>query len=258
MKKELNMRKKIAMFVIATFVFIGLKGLPVQAVDMDDQIEKSIKDTYAYKKYLKNDDVTVDSENGVVTLTGSVETQSHKQLAQETAAKVPDVTKVDNQLKVEEPEESEMSDGWISAKVKAALLFHRSVSAVDTEVFVQDGIVTLKGVAENIAQKDLTSQYAKDVEGVKNVNNQMTVSQEPKEKEEFADKVDDASITAQVKLALLSHRSTSALRTDVETKDGEVTLTGEAKNQAEKDLVTKLVSDIDGVQDVENDMTVKE
>jgi hyperosmotically inducible protein len=258
MKKERNMRKKIAMFVIATFVFIGLKGMPVEAVDMDDQIEKSIKDTYAYKKYLKNDDISVDAENGVVTLTGSVETQSHKQLAQETAAKVPDVTKVDNQLKVEEPEESEMSDGWISAKVKAALLFHRSVSAVDTEVFVQDGIVTLKGVAENIAQKDLTSQYAKDVDGVKNVNNQMTISQEPKEKEEFADKVDDASITAQVKLALLSHRSTSALRTDVETKDGEVTLTGEAKNQAEKDLVTKLVSDIDGVQDVENDMTVKE
>jgi osmotically-inducible protein OsmY len=70
------------------------------------------------------------------------------------------------------------------------------------------------------------------------------------------DKIDDASITAQVKSALLSHRSTSALHTGVSTTDGVVTLTGAAKNEAEKSLVTKLATDINGVTSVVNNMTV--
>ena len=67
--------------------------------------------------------------------------------------------------------------------------------------------------------------------------------------------IDDASITAQVKMALLFHRSTSALKTSVATKEGIVTVSGKAANAAEKDLVTKLVSDIHGVNSVVNNMT---
>ena len=65
-------------------------------------------------------------------------------------------------------------------KVKATLLFHRSVSASKTEVDVKDGIVTLRGKAASEAQKELTTEYAKDVEGVKDVKNEMTVSKTAK------------------------------------------------------------------------------
>ena len=58
-------------------------------------------------------------------------------------------------------------------------------------------------------------------------------------------------------MTLLYHRSTSALNTKVETKHGVVTLHGKAKNEAEKDLVTKLVTDIKGVKSVKNKMTVE-
>ena len=71
------------------------------------------------------------------------------------------------------------------------------------------------------------------------------------------EKIDDASITAQVKMTLLFNRSTSALKTKVETHDGVVTLTGTAKNTAEKDLATKLASDINGVENVVNNMNVE-
>ena len=59
-------------------------------------------------------------------------------------------------------------------------------------------------------------------------------------------------------MALLTHRSTSALKTKVETREGEVTLSGMAKNAAEKSLVTKLVTDIHGVTGVNNQMTIGE
>jgi len=70
------------------------------------------------------------------------------------------------------------------------------------------------------------------------------------------EKIDDASITAQVKMTLLFHRSTSAVNTKVETNYGVVTLTGRAGSTAEKDLATKLVSDTKGVRGVNNLMTI--
>jgi osmotically-inducible protein OsmY len=56
----------------------------------------------------------------------------------------------------------------------------------------------------------------------------------------------------------LTLQSTSAIKTKVETRNGEVTLTGIAKNAVEKSLVTKLVIDIQGVTSVKNEMTVEE
>lgn len=149
------------------------------------------------------------------------------------------------------------SDAWLGMKVKTMLLVHRNVSALHTDVDVKNGVVTLRGEAESLAQKDLTSEYAKDVEGVREVRNEMTVAMIPeKERESVRDLIGDASITGQIKLALLFHRSTSALATNVETTKGVVTLRGKAANAAEKDLVTELVTDIDGVKRVENRMTV--
>ena len=69
-------------------------------------------------------------------------------------------------------------------------------------------------------------------------------------------KIDDASITALVKMTLLYHRSTSALKTSVTTKNGVVTLSGKAKNAAEKDLATKFVNAVNGVKSVKNNMTI--
>jgi len=138
------------------------------------------------------------------------------------------------------------------------LMFHRQTNASGTSVEVLDGIVTLKGEASSTAQKELTTEYASDIEGVKSVKNEMTVAAAPKPAERTAgQKMDDASITAQVKTALSTHRSTSALKTKVETRNGEVTLTGIAKNEAEKSLVTKLVNDIQGVTSVKNQMTIE-
>jgi osmotically-inducible protein OsmY len=164
---------------------------------------------------------------------------------------LPGVKSVDNQLVVSGEQPAEHSDTWISMKVKTALLFHRNVSASGTTIYTKDGIVTLQGVASSQAQKELTTEYAKDIDNVKEVKNDMTIATAPATSEAtLGDKIDDASITAEVKSALLSHRSTSALHTTV------VTVGGVAKNDAEKSLVTKLATDINGVGSVINNMTI--
>ncbi len=252
--------KMKAMYYVALMVAVVallVTSMPVCASEMDERIESSARQSYVFKAYLKGDDIKIESKDGAVALSGTVANDFHKSMAQETVSSLPGVKSVDNKLEVKGEHPAEKSDAWISTKVKTTLLFHRSVSSV-TEVSTKDGIVTLKGEADNQAQKDLTTEYAKDVDGVKDVKNEMTVPKTSKKTlDAIGEHIEDASITAQVKMSLLYHRSTSAVHTKVETDNGIVTLTGKARNAAEKDLVSKLVNDIKGVKSVKNRMTIE-
>ncbi|HBJ84333.1 MAG TPA: transport-associated protein [Verrucomicrobiales bacterium] len=232
---------------------------PLQAAEVDTQIEAAAQSSYVFKTFLIDDAIRTESKEGVVTLTGTVHEESHKQLAQETVAGLPGVISVNNQIEVKDSP-PEHSDTWLYLKVKGTLAYHSSVSGYNTQVELKQGVVTLKGEATSEAQKELTTEYAKDVEGIKEVKNEMTVAvvaDKPAATLPLATLIDDASISAQVRMALMSHRSTSAFKTSVATLEGVVTVGGSAKNAAEKDLVTKLVTDINGVKSVVNNMVVE-
>jgi len=250
--------KAIFPLTLAAVVSVMLiTGSPLRAASTDSRIESSAAKSYTFKTYLKNDSIKTVSKDGIVTLTGTVAEESHKSMAENTVASLPGVKSVDNQLVVSGEQPAEHSDAWITTKVKTALLFHRNVSATGTSVYTKDGVVTLQGEASSMAQKELTTEYARDIDNVKEVKNEMTIANTPATSSPtIGDKIDDASITAQVKSSLLSHHSTSAMHTGVTTTDGVVTLSGVAKNDAEKSLVTKLATDINGVTSVINNMTV--
>jgi hyperosmotically inducible periplasmic protein len=250
--QRFNLNPRAALMASVAMVMVGL---PLQAANQDHRIESSAKSSYNFMTYLKDDNIKVASSDGVVTLSGTVSQEYHKFLAQETVSGLAGVKTVNNQLLVIGDQPSEHSDAWITTKVKGVLAFHKNVSASDTEVTTQDGVVLLNGRAETEAQKQLTSEYAKDVDGVMEVRNNMVVTNQLHRS--LGRKVDDSSITAQIKTSLLFHKSTSALATRVETKNGVVTLHGEAKNGAERELVTKLSEDIEGVRHVNNRMVVK-
>jgi hyperosmotically inducible periplasmic protein len=251
------MKSTCSLALLAAMGTMLITSTPLCAADTDSRIESSAAKSYVFKTYLKDDSIKTASKDGVVTLTGTVTKAFDKSLAEDTVAGLPGVKSVNNQLLVKGEQPAEHSDTWIGLKVRTALLFHRNVSATGTAVNVTNGIVTLTGQASSLAEKELTTEYAKDVENVKAVKNQMTIANIPASQDAtLGDKIDDASITAEVKSALLSHHSTSALHTSVSTTDGVVTLSGIAKNDAEKSLVTKLATDINGVNSVINNMTI--
>lgn len=254
--------------VLAAVASMLFTTVPLFATETDNRIESSAKKTYVFKTYLKDDNIKMKSKDGFVTLTGTVRDASHKSLAETTVTGIPGVKGVDNKLEEKsENSPAEKSDAWLITKVKTTLLFHRNVSTTKTEVLADKGTVTLRGEAPSIAQKDLTTEYAMDVEGVENVKNEMTISDAGAAKPSVKtvanktnsaiESIDDASITALVKTSLLYHRSTSAINTKVETKNGVVTLGGIAKTSAEKDLAGKYAGDIDGVKIVKNNMIVE-
>lgn len=234
-------------------------SLLVRASATGDRIESSFTKSFIYKNYLKDEHVKISSRDGVVILSGDVSSENHKSMAQDTAEALPGVKSVENRIEVKGDRPAENSDVWVGMKVKTALMFHANVNAFKTAVDVKEGVVTLTGEAASQAQKDLTTEYAKDIVGVKSVKNEMTVAMSTvKTNQTVGEKIDDASITAQVRWLLLSHDSTSMFNTKVATTDGTVTVSGEAKNAAEKALVTKLVTGINGVERVVNNMTIQQ
>jgi hyperosmotically inducible protein len=223
--------------------------------DTDSKIENAAKASYNYRTVLDGK-VSVSSDEGVVTLTGVVGDNGLRSIAEDTVSDLPGVVRVDDQITLD-PALKEHSDAWIALKLHTLLLVRANVSYADTKIDVKNGVVTLTGTADNEAQKDLTGVYAKEIDWVKSVKNDIVVNDKPSTSETIGEHIDDASITSQVKYALLTHKSTSAIKTKVSTSDGVVSISGEASNDAEKSLVGVLVESIRGVKSVDNNMTVK-
>lgn len=247
------------LFGFSAAVVLCLAGAPAYASESDDLFVTNFENTYVFRTFLSDEAISAEAKDGVVTLTGTVAVDSQRVLAQETAGNIPGVTSVDNKLVTVAEVTADKADYWIGKKVKLNLYFHSHVNAGKTSVSVKDGIVTLRGKAATAAQKDLTTEYAKDVDGVKDVTNLMTLAAAPQvEERTVGEKIDDASVVAQIKTMLLTHRSTSALGSKVLVREGVVTVTGIARNEAEKILVTKLITDVQGVTTVNNEMTIQE
>ncbi len=244
--------KTIAVLLALTLTASPLALFASSATDR--KIEAAAEASYNYRTVLENN-VKVKVKDGIVTLTGVVQDKDDRALAVDTVENLPGVTAVHNEITIKS-EYPERSDKWMALKIRSRLLVKSNVSVATTTVAVDDGVVTLTGTAENIAQKELTAIYTKDIEGVKSVRNELLVR--PSDVgATIGEKIDDASITTQVKYALLSHKATSALHTKVTTIDGVITITGEAASDAEKSLVTKLAQDVRGTKSVTNAMTVK-
>lgn len=226
--------------------------------DTDQRIESSAKKSYVFLTYLKGDDIQVRSRNGVVTLTGTVSEDSHLSLAVDTVADLPGVKSVDNRLTVKGEKPERNSDAWVHMKIRTMLLLHGNFDGANIEVAVNAGRVTLRGDAGSLAEKELTTEYVNDIEGVREVDNLMTVARtRHEEHKSVGEFIDDASIKSQIKLALLFHRGTNVFKTDITVDKGVVTVTGKARNAAEVELVTKRIGDIHGVRSVHNRMIIE-
>jgi len=238
-------------------VILGASISPVQATETDNRIIATAQGSYNFKTCLKNDRIKVIAKGGAVTLTGQVSDEFHRALAEETLAGLPGVRSVNNQLNIVDDPGGIKPDSTLRAKIQVALLFHRNLSAIQTRVLVDRGTVTLQGEAESETQKALATEYVKGLDGVVQVSNEMTVARSPhRKRKEIRKKIDDASLTAQVKMALLFNKSTSAIHTKVRTENSVVILNGKAKSRAEKNLVTRIVKNIEGIKVVRNQITV--
>ncbi|UTA48936.1 BON domain-containing protein [Simiduia sp. 21SJ11W-1] len=133
----------------------------------------------------------------------------------------------------------------------------------DIQVTVANGKATLNGGVTEDTDKELAKQIALGVDGIKSVDNKITVSAEQNSKNDeqsendYGQYIDDASITTAVKSKLLWGKTSDGLTTNVITKFGNVTLTGNVGTADAKELAGKLAKNTRGVKSVKNQLIVK-
>lgn len=259
----------------ATISMLSLGTLSAHAADgdMSRQLtearqEGSVWTVFALNRHLSPFAIDVDIEHGVATLTGEVESDVERDLAEQVALGVEGVTEVDNRLQVSGEEvqrqaDSERSfsarinDATTTATVKSKLLWNRNTEGLDIKVSTRNGVVTLEGQAQSDAASELAERLARNTEGVRQVDNQLKVTAEAGTAERAREQVDnagsaisDAWITSKVKSSFLFSSSLDGLDISVDTREGNVTLSGQVASEAEKSLAIETAENIRGVRDV--------
>jgi hyperosmotically inducible protein len=127
----------------------------------------------------KGKQIQVETRNGVVQLSGFVESVMDQEAALKTARSVPGVKQVRNDLDLSEADRSASQaaqDGVIEAKVKAQIAKDEDLSSAnDVNVEVNSGIVQLSGFAASLQEKNRVRDIASAVSGVKDVRNNIAL-----------------------------------------------------------------------------------
>jgi hyperosmotically inducible protein len=149
---------------------------------------------------------------------------------------------------------TEIDDSVITARVKSALLADHDVKSFEIKVETRKGQVQLSGFVDTQARIDNAIALTRRVEGVKGVENGMTLKDG---KATVGNAVDDGIVTAKVKSALLADPSVKSFDIAIATRKGEVQLSGFVDNQAQINRAIDIARGVEGVQRINNEMSIK-
>ncbi|CTU54890.1 molecular chaperone OsmY [Escherichia albertii] len=145
---------------------------------MDDSaITAKVKAALVDHDNIKSTDISVKTDQKVVTLSGFVESQAQAEEAVKAAKSVEGVVSVSDKLHVRDSKESSVKgyagDTAITSEIKAKLLADDTVPSRHVNVETTDGVVQLSGTVDSQAQSDRAESIAKAVDGVKSVKNDL-------------------------------------------------------------------------------------
>lgn len=228
------------------------------------RLQGSVITAITLNRHLSPFSIEVDVDRGTATLSGTVESDVDRDLAEEVALGIDGIEQVDNQLQVDvEVERDDRSalrqrfeDATVTATIKSKLLWNRNTEGLDINVNTEEGVVTLAGEARSSEAKELAERLAENTTGVRKVNSDIKVIEGDPDKtrkteRKAADVVSDSWITSKVKSSFLFSRNLSGLDISVKTRDGQVKLDGSVSNSAEKDLAVETAQNIRGVKKVD-------
>ncbi len=151
------------------------------------------------------------------------------------------------------------ADLWNKTKIVTAYTLNTRINPFDLEVEVRDGTAFLTGTVRTEEEKQLAEQLALSVEGIDKVNNEILLDANiPQNQARFdlSRAVSDANITAMVKSQLLWNDLTHALKINVSTNNGVVTLAGPVSSEEEAEEVLRIAQRTRMVEGVDNQLQV--
>ncbi len=147
-------------------------------------------------------------------------------------------------------------DAWIDGKAEATLLFNGDLNSFDINTDVKDGVVYLTGDVDSQVEKRLASELVRNIDGVKEVDNTLTVMDQEQQDSSISQNVLDAKIATVVKTSLLLDPEVNGTDINVDVDQGVVTLKGDVTSDEMQQLAVMLAKNTDDVKKVSDELDV--
>ncbi|TYC10558.1 BON domain-containing protein [Bizionia gelidisalsuginis] len=213
----------------------------------DSSIKEDVLAELDWQQNIDESQIGVIVNNGVVTLTGVVDSYSKKVAVEKAVNSVAGVKAVAEEIKVDYGNNLKKTDAEIATAAVSALKWHSSVPINTVDVKVEDGWVYLSGAVGWDYKKTSAKKAVEHLLGVHGVSN--TIDIKPA--------VKPIDIKAKIKKAFERMATLDANKIDVEVEGHTVKLRGKVGSISEKNEARKTAYFAPGVYEVKNELEVE-
>lgn len=214
----------------------------------DIEIQKNVMDELKWQPFLNSSEIGVAVKNGIVTLSGIVDSFSKKLSAERAAKKVAGVRAIAEDIQICVSPAYWRTDAEIAEAVLNALKWHSAVPDEKIKIKVEDGNVTLEGELEWEYQRVNARTAIQNLSGVRSVINLITVKP----------RLSAFELEQKISAAFRRNATVDASKVNVSTVGSKVILTGKVRSLIESEDAEDVAWAAPGVYNVENKLTVEE
>jgi osmotically-inducible protein OsmY len=214
-------------------------------VRSDQELQKDVLAELKWDAQVQPNEIGVSVKDGVVTLTGWVDSYLKKWSAEDTAHRVSGVKAVANDIEIKLA--SERTDPDIAEAAVHALEWDAFVPSNSIHVTVSKGWVTLRGDVEWQYQKQDAERVVRRLAGVKGVTNLVVVKP----------RLTPSELKKKIEAALVRNAETDAHRITVEVQGSKAILKGTVRAWAEREEAARVAWSAPGISSVENHITIE-
>ena len=212
----------------------------------NEALQKDVQDAIKWEPLLNAAEIGVTVKDGIVTLTGTVNTYAKKLQAEDAVKKTAGVKALVENLQVHFDCETKKSDSEIATEVLNALRWNWEVTNDKMYVKVEDGWVTLEGELQWNFQKEAAKNSVNNLKCIKGITNNITIKTDKKDLIEKKD----------IERALEVNWSINERNIIVTVEGSNVRLSGSVESLYEKDEAGRIAWNAPGVWTVENNLVI--